>query len=285
MTRAPYAFAKAEEAFPGRPPKVYDTCLGWRFENPKLAERFPLEGMGETAENVAAKWGISREAQDAYAVASHEKAVAAQAAGAFRREIVAVRPPAKRGEAPLVEVDEGPRRDTSLAALAKLGAAFRSGGTVTAGNSSPLSDGASALLLASEEGLRRLAAEEPGLEPLGRVVASAEVGVDPRFMGEGPIPATRAVLARAGLRLADVDLVELGEAFAAQALACMQGLELDPARVNVNGGAIALGHPIGASGARFLTTLLWAMQARGARRGLATLCVGVGQGMALLVER
>lgn len=280
MTRAPFVFGKSDEAFPRTAPKVFDTSLGWRFENPRMAERFPLQSMGETAENVAEKWQITREEQDAFALASHEKATVAQRAGAFAGEIAPVSIPQKKGAPLVVSVDECPRPDASLAALAKLSPVFKEGGTVTAGNSSPLNDGASAVMLVSEDVLR---AER--LEPLARVVASATCGVEPAFMGEGPIPAGEKALARAGWRAGDVDLVELNEAFASQSIACIRGLELDPARVNVRGGAIALGHPIGSSGCRVLVTLLYAMRDRDAKRGMAALCIGVGQGIALCVER
>jgi 3-oxoadipyl-CoA thiolase len=284
MTRAPYASSKAEEAFARAPPKVYDTTLGWRFENPKMAARFPLLPLGETAEEVAAKWGISREEQDTFALESHRKACAAAAAGAFEAEIVAVPvPPAahKKGGAPVVfAADESPRPDASLEALARLPPAFRKEGTVTAGNSSPLNDGAAAVLVVSESAVRAF-----GLQPLARVAAHATAGVHPSLMGEGPIAAGEKALARAGWSAAEVDLAELNEAFAAQAIACVRGIGLDPARVNALGGAIALGHPVGASGARVLVTLLWAMKARGARRGMAALCIGVGQGIVMLVER
>jgi acetyl-CoA acyltransferase len=282
MTRAPFAFGKAEEPFARTPPRVYDTTIGWRFENPRMAARFPLLSMGETAEEVATKWGIGREEQDAFALSSQKKAAAAVAAGAFEREIVPVPvpQPKKEGAPAMFAKDESPRPDTTLEALAKLPPAFRKGGTVTAGNSSPLNDGASAVMVVSEKVL-----EASRLEPLARVVAHATAAVHPNLMGEGPIPAARQALARAGWKVGDVDLVELNEAFAAQAIACLRGLELDAARVNVHGGAIALGHPIGSSGARVLCTLLWAMKARGARRGMAALCIGVGQGIAMLVER
>ncbi|HEY1696554.1 MAG TPA: acetyl-CoA C-acyltransferase [Polyangiaceae bacterium] len=279
MTRAPFAFAKTEEAFARTPPKVFDTTLGWRFENPRMAARFPLLSMGETAEEVATKWGIGREEQDAFALGSQKKAAAAVAAGAFDREIVPVPVPQKKGEPVLFAKDESPR-DTTMEALAKLAPAFRKGGTVTAGNSSPLNDGASGVLVASGE-----AVKAHGLEPLARVVASATAAVHPNLMGEGPIPAGKKALARAGWTVKDLELVELNEAFAAQSIACLRGLELDPATVNVSGGAIALGHPIGSSGARVLGTLLWGMKARGAKRGMAALCIGVGQGIAMLVER
>jgi 3-oxoadipyl-CoA thiolase len=280
MTRAPFVFGKSDEPFPRSAPKVYDTSLGWRFENPRMAERFPLHSMGETAENVADKWRISREEQDAFALASHEKAAAAQKAGDFDGEISAVSIPQKKGAPVVVSVDESPRADASLPALAKLAPVFKKGGSVTAGNSSPLNDGASAVIVVSEE---VLVAEK--LEPMARVVASATAGVEPAFMGEGPIPAGKKALARAGWRTPELDLVELNEAFAAQSIACIRGLELDPGRVNVRGGAIALGHPIGSSGCRVLVTLLHAMRARDAKRGMAALCIGVGQGIALCIER
>src|ERR1035438_3877422 len=280
MTRAPFVFGKTDEAFSRTAPKVFDTTLGGRFENPKMAERFPLMSMGETAEEVAAKWKIGREEQDAFAVASQKKAAAAVAAGVFDREIVPVQVPQKKGEPVLFAKDESPRGDTTLEALAKLPTVFRKGGTVTAGNSSPLNDGASAVLLASGDAVRA-----QGLEPLGSIVSNGTAGVHPNTMGEGPIPAGTKALVRAGLKSSELDLVELNEAFASQALACIRGLELDPTRVNVNGGAIALGHPIGSSGARILGTLVWAMKARGARRGMAALCIGVGQGIAMVVER
>jgi 3-oxoadipyl-CoA thiolase len=284
MTRAPFVFGKTEEAYARTPPKVFDTTIGWRFENPKMAARFPLMSMGETAEEVAAKWNISREEQDAFALASQHKAAAAVAAGAFEREIVPVPVPSGKGgkaaEPVLFAKDESPRSDTTLEALARLAPAFRKGGTVTAGNSSPINDGAAAVLVASEDVVRA-----HRLEPLARVVASATAGVHPNLMGEGPIPAGTKALARAGWTVDSLDLIELNEAFAAQSIACIRGLKLPPDRVNVNGGAIALGHPIGASGARILGTLAWTMKARGARRGMAALCVGVGQGVAMLVER
>jgi 3-oxoadipyl-CoA thiolase len=282
MTRAPFVFGKTDEAFSRTPPKTFDTTIGWRFENPRMAERFPLLSMGETAEEVAAKWKITREDQDAFALGSQKRAVAAAAAGAFDREIVPVTVLGKgKGAEPVVFAkDESPRGDTTLEALAKLAPAFRKGGTVTAGNSSPINDGASGVLVASEDVVRA-----HGLEPLARVASHATAGVHPNLMGEGPIPAGSTALARAGWKADDLDLVELNEAFAAQALACLRGLELDPAKVNVNGGAIALGHPIGSSGARILGTLAWAMKARGAKRGMAALCIGVGQGIAMTIER
>jgi acetyl-CoA acyltransferase len=280
MTRAPFAFGKTADAFDRTPPKVFDTTLGWRFENAKMAERFPLQSMGETAENVAEKWKIDREEQDRFAQASQKKAGEAIARGAFDKEIVGVVVPQKKGDAVTFTADESPRPDVTMEQLAKLPAAFRKGGSVTAGNSSPLNDGASAIVVASEGAVRAANAT-----PLARVVAFATAGVEPNLMGEGPIPAGKKALARAGWTVGDLDLVELNEAFAAQSIACVRGLELDPAKVNVNGGAIALGHPIGSSGCRVLGSLVQAMVARNAKRGMATLCIGVGQGIAMLVER
>jgi len=280
MTRAPFAARKTEEAFDRRPQVSYDTTIGWRFENPKMAARFPLQSMGETAENVAEKWNISREEQDRFAVRSQARAQAAIQRGAFKQEIVPVPVPQKKGSPVLFAEDESPRPDTTLEALAALAPVFRKNGTVTAGNSSPLNDGASAVLVVSEEVVR---AEK--LTPLARVVSFATAGVEPNLMGEGPIPAGKKALARAEWKAQDVDLVELNEAFAAQSIACIRGLELDPARVNVNGGAIALGHPIGSSGCRVLGTLVHAMAQGNVRRGMACLCIGVGQGIAMLVER
>ena len=281
MTRAPYSMPKAEEAFPRTPPTIYDTTLGWRYPNPRMKQRFELLGMGETAENVAVKYGIGRTEQDEFALSSHQKAAAAWEKGAFAGELVAVEVPQKKGPALRVERDECVRPDSSLGALAKLGPAFRDGGTVTAGNSSPINDGSAAVLLASESVVKEL-----GVAPALRWVGSATAGVDPSYMGEGPIPATKKLLGRIGLRVPNIDLVELNEAFAAQSLACIRGLGLDPTRVNVHGGAIALGHPIGASGARIVATLLGAMKADAkAKLGLASLCIGVGQGIATLFER
>ncbi len=279
MTRAPFAMRKSEEAFGRVPPPVFDTTMGWRFENPAMAARFPLISMGETAENVAEKWEIGRDEQDAFAMQSQMRAQAAVLAKAFDREIVPVEVAQRKGPALLFAKDESPR-EVTMAELAKLPAVFRKGGTVTAGNSSPLNDGASGVLVVSEEIVKR-----EKLEPLARVVAFATAGVDPSLMGEGPIPAGKKALARAGWKASDLELVELNEAFAAQSIACVRGLELDPARVNVNGGAIALGHPIGSSGARILGTLLHAMKAGEKKRGMAALCIGVGQGIAILVER
>ncbi|MEW5740492.1 MAG: thiolase family protein [Myxococcota bacterium] len=279
MTRAPWSTPKPSEAFPGGKLESWDTALGWRYPNPKLEALFPLEAMGETAENVAEQWKITREDQDRFALGSHGKAVAAQKSGAFAAELIPVELPQKKGPPVVVSADEQPRADSTLEKLASLKPAFRAGGTVTAGNSSSLNDGASAVLLMSEKALAKW-----GKAPLGRFVSSGTAGVSPRVMGVGPVPASRQALSRAGWKVSQVDLVELNEAFAAQSLACVRDLELDPSRVNVNGGAIALGHPLGMSGARIVTTLLHAMKARGAKRGLATMCIGVGQGIATTFE-
>ncbi len=284
MSRAPYSLPKSEGAFPFGNLTAWDTTLGWRYPNPRMQAQYGTESMGETAENIAEMTGIPRQAQDAFALESHRRALAALDAGKFAEEILPVTVPQRKGEPRVVTTDERPRRDTSLESLARLKPAFRKDGSVTAGNSSGLNDGAAALLLMSAERAKQL-----GLRPLARLVASAAAGVEPRTMGLGPIPATRKVLARAGLSLAEIGLVELNEAFAVQSLAVMQELGLDPAITNVNGGAIALGHPLGCSGARILTTLLHEMRRRApyAPRpfyGLATLCVGVGQGEATLVE-
>ncbi len=280
MSRAPWAMAKPSEALPSGPPSVFDTALGWRFPNPRMEALFPLEAMGVTAENVARREGIDREAQDLFAVESHRRAVAAIAEGRFSRELVPVEIPQKKGAPVIVDRDEGPRADCTLEALAKLKPVFDPQGSVTAGNSSTLNDGASALLIASESFVRR-----HGLEPLARIVSTGHAGVDPRYMGIGPIPASQKALAKAGLTAAQLDRSELNEAFAAQALACVRGLELDPSRVNVDGGAIALGHPLGMSGARILTTLSHALVRTGGRYGLASMCIGVGQGIAVVVEK
>ncbi|KYF63527.1 beta-ketoadipyl CoA thiolase [Sorangium cellulosum] len=280
MTRAPFSMPKQAERFDRSAPAVYDTTLGWRYPNPRMAARFELQSMGETAENVAKKHGISREEQDRFALLSHERATLAWESGGFAAEVVPVPVPQKKGDPVLFDRDESVRADASLEALAKLKPAFREGGSVTAGNSSPLNDGAAALLLASGD-----AVQAAGVTPLARVIATATAGVDPNLMGEGPIPAVKKLLQRTGLRVPNVDLFELNEAFAAQALACSRALELDPARVNVRGGSIALGHPIGCSGARIACTLAHAMRARGAKVGVASLCIGVGQGIATLFER
>ena len=274
MTRAPWAVMKPDGPFAGGSLQSYDTALGWRFPNPRLAERFPLESMGETAENVAAHFRVAREKQDEFALRSHQRALAAQEAGRFRAEMLPVK--TLKG---LFDRDEGPRADSSLEKLARLKPAFREGGTVTPGNTSSLNDGAAALLIASAR-----KASELGARPLARIVASASAGVSPREMGMGPVPATQKALQKAGLSLRQIDLVELNEAFAAQALAVMGELGLDAERVNVDGGAIALGHPLGMSGARILGHLAHALRERGGRYGLATLCVGVGQGVSVVIE-
>jgi 3-oxoadipyl-CoA thiolase len=279
MTRAPFVMAKHGEAWE-RKTELFDTTLGWRFTNPKLAEQYYPYSMGETAENVAEQWQISRTDQDAFALQSQQKAGAAIAAGRFRDEIVPVAAPQRRGDPVLVDTDEHPRPDLTLEKLAKLPPAFKPGGTVTAGNASGINDGAAALLLMSADQANGL-----GLRPMARVRSTAVAGVDPGCMGIGPVPATRKALLRAGLTVADLDLVELNEAFAAQSLACIRELGLDEAKVNVNGGAIALGHPLGCSGARILTTLVHELKRRGGRYGLATMCIGVGQGIATVVER
>ena len=279
MSRAPWVMPKADQAFPVGNVTVFDSTLGWRFPNPKMAAMFALDPMGITAENLVDQHGISREDQDAFAFASHQKAIAAQDAGAFKAEILPVSVPRRKKDPLIVDADEGPRRGTSIEKLATLRAAFKPGGTVTAGNSSTLNDGACALVLAS-----RARAEAEGWPILATYRASAAAGVDPTIMGIGPVPATQKALKRAGRDLSSVDLFELNEAFAAQSLAVTRSLEIDEAKVNVNGGAIALGHPLGCSGARILTTLIHALSARGGGSGVATLCVGVGQGVATLID-
>ncbi|HEY0996435.1 MAG TPA: 3-oxoadipyl-CoA thiolase [Gemmatimonadaceae bacterium] len=281
MTRAPFVMGKSAQPF-GRDVQVYDTSIGWRFVNAKLKERYGVDAMGETAENVAEQHRVSREDQDAFALRSQEKAHAAQQAGRFDREIVAVEIPQKKGDAKRVAADEHPRPGTTREVLAKLRPAFRAGGSVTAGNSSGINDGAAALLIASERALK-----EENLTPLARVVSQAAAGVEPRIMGMGPVPATWLALHRAGLTLADMAVIELNEAFAAQGLACMRelGIADDDPRVNPNGGAIALGHPLGMSGARLLLTAARQLEATGGRYALATMCIGVGQGMATIIER
>jgi acetyl-CoA C-acetyltransferase len=283
MSRAPYAMPKPEEPFPRKPPKVYDTSLGWRFQNPKMEERFPLISMGNTAENVAKEHAVSREDQDAFALKSHQKAMAAWEAGRFADEVVPVEtpPPHKKAPPGTFDKDECIRPDTSLEKLAKLPTVFdREHGTVTPGNASPLNDGAASLLVTSDAW-----AEANGAKPIARVVATGVAGVHPNTMGIGPVPSTRKALKKAGLEVSDIDLVELNEAFAAQSLACIRELGFDEEKVNVNGGAIALGHPIGCSGARIVVTLIHEMRRRSARYGLATLCIGVGQGLAVILER
>ena len=279
MTRAPFVLGKADSAF-SRAMNLQDTTLGWRFVNPRLSAMYHPYSMGETAENVAERTKISREEQDAYALRSHQRAVAAQETGRFSEEIVPVPIPQKKGEAVLVALDEQPRRDTTLEKLATLKPVFRKEGSVTAGNSSGINDGAAALVL-----MARRRAQDLGLTPRARVVASAVAGVDPAYMGLGPIPATRKVLQRAGLSIRDLDLIELNEAFAVQVLQCARELEIDVEKLNVNGGAIALGHPLGCSGARLVVTLLHELERRGGRYGLATMCIGVGQGIATIIER
>ncbi len=295
MSRAPWSVPKAERAFPWGNQTMYDTTIGWRYINPRMEDIIPLEGMGESAENIYNETGISREDQDAFALQSQQKAAAAIEAGRFKDEIVPVPVPQRKGPPILVDTDEHPRIKidttgkvqlaTNAKKLAQLRPAFRSKGTVTAGNASGINDGAAALLLMSEEKANAI-----GLKPLARWVASAVVGVDPRTMGYGPIPATQKVLRRTGLTIDDMDLVELNEAFAIQALACIRELGLDESKTNVNGGAIALGHPLGCTGARMMVTLLHEMRRRAEagekmRYGLATLCVGIGQGSATIVER
>jgi 3-oxoadipyl-CoA thiolase len=282
MSRAPYSIPKAESGFSFGNLTAWDTALGWRYPNPSMKEKYGTDSMGETAENIAAERPhITREKQDAFAFRSHRCALEAIDSGRFAQEIVPVTIPQKRGDPKVVDTDERPRRDTTLESLAGLKPAFKKeGGTVTAGNSSGLNDGAAALLIMREEKAKAL-----DLMPLARIVASASAGVPPRVMGYGPVPATKKALGRAGLQMKDIGLVELNEAFAVQSLAVMEDLELDPEIVNVNGGAIAIGHPLGCSGARLVTTLVHEMRLRGnVRYGLATLCVGVGQGETTIVE-
>ena len=280
MSRAPHVIPKnvSGQALYGNL-TAYDTALGWRFPNPAMEKMFPLESMGETAENVAEKWKVSREDQDAFALRSHQRALKAQEACNFQSEIVPLEIPQKKGELLIVSKDEGPRADTSLDKLAKLQPAFRKGGSVTAGNSSSLNDGAAALIIMSES-----RAKDLGYTPMARIVSTGVAGVDPRYMGIGPVPATQQALKKANLSVKDLGLVELNEAFAAQSLAVIRDLHLDPEIVNVNGGAIALGHPLGCSGARIMTTLVHEMKRRKSRYGLATMCIGVGQGIATVVE-
>ena len=275
MTRAPYILEKPQREFARGPQTLHDSTIGWRMVNPRLAETYPPISLGQTAEVVARRYAINREQQDRWALGSHQKAVAAQAACHFRTELVPVGLP----DGNAFEKDEGPRADTSLEKLAALKPAFDKDGTVTAGNSSPLNDGAACLVLMSESQARRLNAR-----PIARVMAAASAGVDPSCMGLGPIPASRKALARAGMKAGDLDVIELNEAFASQVLACIRDLELDPERVNPNGGAIALGHPLGASGVRIIATLVHELARRKARYGLATMCIGVGQGIATVVE-
>lgn len=281
MSRAPYSLPKADAGFSFGNLTAYDTSLGWRYPNPKMKAMHGTDSMGETAENVAAERPhITREKQDTFAMRSHQRAIAAIDSGRFKQEIVPVSIPQKKGDPKVIDTDERPRRDSTVESLAKLKAAFRDGGTVTAGNSSGLNDGASALLLMSAEKAKSL-----NLKPLARIVTSASAGVPPRVMGIGPVPATRKALERAGLKIQDIGLMELNEAFAVQSLAVIEDLGIDPELVNVNGGAIAIGHPLGCSGARLMTTLVHEMKNRGnVKYGVATLCVGVGQGEATVIE-
>jgi 3-oxoadipyl-CoA thiolase len=275
MTRAPYILEKAHREFARGAQTLHDSTLGWRMVNPRLAETYPPISLGQTAEVVARRYAINRETQDRWAFESHRKAVAAQEACHFRDELVPVTLP----QGASFDKDEGPRADTSLEKLASLKPAFEKDGTVTAGNSSPLNDGAACLVIMAESHAERI-----GARPLARILAAASAGVDPSCMGLGPIPASRKAVARAGLRIGDLDVIELNEAFASQVLACLHDLELDPQRVNPNGGAIALGHPLGASGVRIIATLVHELARRKARYGLATMCIGVGQGITTVVE-
>ena len=279
MSRAPLVMAKPERGFPRGPQRMEDSTLGWRFVNPRMEARYSTESMGETAENVAERYGVSREDQDAFAAESHRRAAEATDAGRFDDEVVPVDVPQRKGDPVTVHSDEGIRPETTVEALARLKPVFREGGTITAGNSSQLNDGASCLVVCSAERAREL-----GHEPLARVVSTGVAGVDPAYMGVGPVPASRLALQRAGIGVDDLDLVELNEAFAAQVLASIRELGIPHEKLNVNGGAIALGHPLGSSGARLLGTLCWELRRRGARYGLATMCIGVGMGMAMVVE-
>jgi 3-oxoadipyl-CoA thiolase len=280
MTRAPYVMAKADTAWDRGPREMHDTTLGWRFVNPRLAEMHHPFSMGETGENVAERWGVSRERQDAFALASQQKAVAAIEAGRFDGQVVPVIVPQRKGEAVVVTRDEHPRADATAEALAKLRPAFRDGGTVTAGNASGINDGAAAVLLVEADRARGL-----GLQPMARIVSTAVAGVEPAVMGIGPIPAVRKALDRAGLAVDDLDVIELNEAFASQSLVCIDELGIDPEKVNPNGGAIALGHPLGMSGGRLVTMLVHELVRTGGRYGVATMCIGVGQGIATVIER
>lgn len=279
MTRAPYVMLKSDAAWNRRPPEVADSTVGWRFVNPEMPKDWTIS-LGQTAEKVAKQYGITREQQDAFAYESQQRAARALESCVFKEEIVGVTVEDSRGRSRTVDVDEHPRPEVTPETLAKLEPAFAVNGTVTAGSSSGINDGAAALLLVGQTDGRT-----DGLEPMARVVATAVAGVDPSCMGLGPIPATRKALERAGLDIKDIDLIELNEAFAAQALACIRELEMDSTKVNIYGGAIALGHPLGASGAKILTTLVHALQRTGGRYGLATMCIGVGQGISMIVER
>ena len=278
MSRAPFVMLKPERGYTRGVPETADTVLGWRFVNPALPQEWTI-GLGRTAEVVAEEFGVTREAQDAFAAESQRRAASAFEAGRFDDEIVPVSVPQRKGDPVVIDRDEHPRPGTTVEALAKLRPVFKEGGTVTAGNSSGINDGAAALLVVSEAAGMRL-----GLEPMARIVSTAVAALEPHRMGMGPVPSSRVALERAGLTTADLDLVELNEAFAAQAIPCMEQLGLDPATVNVNGGAIALGHPVGCSGARILTTLVHELKKRGGTHGLASMCIGVGQGIAMVVE-
>ncbi len=280
MTRAPFVMLKPEAAYDRGARTMEDTTLGWRFVNPRMQEAYPPISLGETAECVADQWTVSRERQDAFALESQRRAVAAIEAGRFDRQLVPVSVAGRKGAVTVVSRDEHPRPDSTAEALAGLKPAFRAGGSVTAGNSSGINDGASALLVVEAERATAL-----GLRPMARIVSTAVAGVHPDVMGIGPVPAVRKALARAGLEAGDLDIVEINEAFASQSVACMDELGLDPARTNPNGGAIALGHPLGASGARLVTMLVHELARTGGRYGLATMCIGVGQGIATVVER
>jgi 3-oxoadipyl-CoA thiolase len=279
MTRGPWVMAKPANAFQRGDVTLYDSSLGWRFPNRRMGELYSLINNGETAENVAEKYRVSRQEQDEFAFGSHLKAVKAHQEGRLKDEMIAVEMAQRKGSPLVCDKDEGPRADTSLEKLAALQPSFKKGGTVTAGNSSPLSDGAAALLLTTPA-----KADQLKLKPMVRIVASAAAGVHPNYMGIGPIPATEKALTRAGLTMDQIDLVELNEAFASQVIACARELDIDLSKLNVNGGAIALGHPLGCSGARIMTTLIHEMKKRGSRYGLATMCIGVGQGIATIVE-
>ena len=280
MTRSPFVMLKPESGYERGDHPLVDTTLGWRFVNPRMKELYPPIALGETAENVAEKWAVSRADQDAFALESQRRAAAAVAEGHYAEQLVPVTIPQRKGEPIVVSADEHPRPDTTAEALARLRPAFREGGSVTAGNSSGINDGAAAALLVEARRARDL-----GLKPMARIVATAVAGVDPAVMGMGPVPAVRKVLERAGLSGADLDLVELNEAFASQSVACVRELGLDAAKVNVDGGAIALGHPLGASGGRLVTSLVHGLHRTGGRFGLASMCIGVGQGIATVVER
>ncbi|HEY1374110.1 MAG TPA: thiolase family protein [Candidatus Binatia bacterium] len=280
MTRSPWVMMKGANPFQQGNTTLFDSTVGWRFPNPRLGELYPLISNGESAENIAEKFNISRKDQDAWSLESHRRAVAATESGRFAEEIVPIEAPQKRGEKVLLAKDEGPRPDTSMEKLAALKPVFRKNGSVTAGNASQISDGSAALLVASPEKARAL-----GLKPMARILASGVAGVDPAYFGTAPVPATLKALKRAGITVGDIDLFEINEAFASQTLHNIRELGLDMSRVNVNGGAIALGHPLGCSGARIVTTLLYEMKRRGSRYGIATMCIGVGQGIAAVVER